>query len=110
MFDDRLKKLREKRGLTLTKVAADLNIPKTTYSNYERDLREPTAMTILKIATYFDVSPDFLFGFTPANKKSSPPELDDERESIVKLLRTLKDSELEELENFVDYLLYKRGR
>ena len=64
MFDDRLKKLRKSKGLTSSRVAADLNLPPTTYSNYELDKREPTAMTLIKIARYFDVSIDYLCGYS----------------------------------------------
>ncbi len=64
MFDDRLKNLRKAKGLTSSRVAADLDLPPTTYSNYELDKREPSAMTLIKIARYFDVSIDYLCGYT----------------------------------------------
>ncbi len=40
MFDNRLKQLREARGLTMRQAAADLDIPYTTYVHYEKDENE----------------------------------------------------------------------
>lgn len=110
MIKDRLKLLRQEKNITMKQASKELQMPYTTYVNYEKGINEPNNEVLVKLAVFYGVSADYLLGNVPANKKSSPPELDDERESIVKLLRTLNDSELVELENFVDYLLHKRGR
>ena len=67
MFDNRLKKLRMAKNLTQEEVAKALGLPKTTYCNYERDEREPSAMTLLKISAYFGVS-SIIFVETRAKK------------------------------------------
>jgi len=63
MFNDRLRNLRMSKGITAKRAANDLGLPYTTYLGYERDEREPTADTLIRIAKYFDVSIDYLLGF-----------------------------------------------
>lgn len=63
MFDERLKKLREERGLTQKQVAEALNMNPRTYSSYENNEREPNSEILLLIADLFDVSIDYLVGY-----------------------------------------------
>ena len=63
IFDDRLKKMRIARGLSQTQIAKELGMPQKTYCNYERNEREPSSTTLIKIATYFGVSLDYLLNY-----------------------------------------------
>ncbi len=63
-FGDRLKGLRKERKLRQDDVACALNISRQTVSKYERGEREPDFFMLLKIAEYFRVSLDWLFGRT----------------------------------------------
>lgn len=58
----RLKKLREKSNLTQEELAKRLEMPRSTYSNYESGKREPDFYTAKKIADFFGVSVDYLLG------------------------------------------------
>lgn len=53
---NRIKGIRTKKGLKQRQVATDLNIPYSTYSNYENNNREPSYEVLQQIAKYFDVS------------------------------------------------------
>jgi transcriptional regulator with XRE-family HTH domain len=64
MFNDILRKTRENAGYSQKQVADLLNIPDTTYRNYENTSREPDFNTLLKIAEIFNVSVDYLLGKT----------------------------------------------
>lgn len=59
---NKIKSLREARGLTMKDVAAAVGLPYTTYVNYEKGAREPSSETLSKIADYFSVSVDYLIG------------------------------------------------
>lgn len=61
-FHSRIKKLREASGLKQTELAQKLNIPRTTYSNYENARREPDFNTLKILAEFFDCSIDYLLG------------------------------------------------
>lgn len=71
MFRERLRQLRNSKGMTQEELALNLGINKSTYSGYEND-REPDFTTLLHIASYFNVTVDYLLGvselqFAPQN-------------------------------------------
>lgn len=57
-----IKSLRTENNLSMAQAARELDIPYTTYVNYEKGEREPNSEMLVKIATYFDVSVDYLIG------------------------------------------------
>ncbi|ALA55026.1 helix-turn-helix transcriptional regulator [Shouchella clausii] len=61
---ERIRSLREKEELTQKQLAEKLKIPHQNLSNYERNFRQPDYETLNKIASYFDVSVDYLLGRT----------------------------------------------
>ena len=61
-FGQRLKELREERGLTQKQVADELGIHSVTYLHYEKSQREPPLLLLAQMANYFDVTVDFLLG------------------------------------------------
>lgn len=71
---DRLRKLREQKGLTQTEFAARLKIPNQNVSNYERGFRQPDYETLQRFADYFEVTTDYLLG--REDKKSANEEYD----------------------------------
>ncbi|RKJ51439.1 XRE family transcriptional regulator [Butyricicoccus sp. 1XD8-22] len=63
-FGDKLKQLRVNSNLTQKQLGKLLDLAESTIGMYERNEREPDYKTLLKIADYFDVSLDSLFGRT----------------------------------------------
>ena len=61
---ERLKYLREKKGLTQKDVAIKLGLEPAAISKYELDMREPNIEALKKLATIFNVSIDYLLGRT----------------------------------------------
>lgn len=57
---NRIRELRLERGLNMRETAKALNLPYTTYVNYEKGAREPNSEMLVKIANFFDVSIDYL--------------------------------------------------
>lgn len=62
IFSQRLKDLRQEKGLTLKQVSALLNIPLSTYANYEQGVREPSIAMLNALCDVYDVSSDYLIG------------------------------------------------
>lgn len=60
MFNEKLKNLREYQEMSQAEVSLQLGLPKSTYSRYETGASEPNFKTLKKLATFFDVSIDYL--------------------------------------------------
>lgn len=68
-FVDRLLELRRGAGLTQKQVADALDIHSVTYLHYEKDQREPPLELLVRMAAFFDVTPDWLLGVEPPTKQ-----------------------------------------
>ena len=60
----RLRELRKNEGLTQAEVEKNVNIERTTYVRYEKGQISPPDKMIGKLASFFDVSTDYLLGRT----------------------------------------------
>lgn len=69
-FADRLKQLREIRGITSAALADALGITHQSLSLYENAKRTPNAIVLHDIAVYFDVTSDFLLGISGEKNES----------------------------------------
>lgn len=69
MANNRLKLLREEKGLSQREIAKKLHIPPTTYGGYENNKREPNSEMLITLADFFNCSIDYLLGRsdTPIN-------------------------------------------
>lgn len=89
MFSKRLKQLREEKGYNQEYVAEYLGVKQQTYSRYENNVTEPDINTIIKLATLFDVSSDYLLGlseFRNGNLDQLPNEIKNEVKSFIEYL------------------------
>jgi len=62
-FGIRIKHLRQGSNLTQVQVAERLHISKAMVSSYETNIRLPSYDVLIKIATLYGVTVDFLLGF-----------------------------------------------
>ncbi len=62
LFPTRLRRLRERRGISRSALGECCGLSKSIISKYERGEREPTAGSLRKLADFFDVSSDYLLG------------------------------------------------
>ena len=72
-FAERLKKLREARGMSQVEFAEKMNTAQTTIGNYEAGKREPSFDRLSEMATFFGVSLDYLVGRTDDPAKEYKP-------------------------------------
>lgn len=59
---ERIRILRERKGLSQTCLASKLGIPNQSLSNYERGYRCPPSDVLKKMADFFQISVDYLLG------------------------------------------------
>ena len=67
-MESRIKQLREKRGLIQEILAAELGITQQMLSKYERDVTLIKVDILKKIATYFNVTTDYLWGVSDVKR------------------------------------------
>jgi transcriptional regulator with XRE-family HTH domain len=85
-FAKRLRDLREERGLSQEELGARIGVDRSTVTSYETEKSFPKPDILPKIASYFDVSIDYLMG------------QEDDRRSLKQLVReaVAPDPELRE--------------
>ena len=63
-FGERLKQLIDENGITQRQLSRELNMAPTTLSGYANGYREPDFFTLTQFADYFQVSVDYLIGYS----------------------------------------------
>lgn len=63
-MENRIKNLREKRGLIQEILASELGITQQMLSKYERDITVIKVDILKKLAEYFNVTTDYLLGLS----------------------------------------------
>lgn len=105
MVGERLRMLREAKGLTKKQAALELGMPYTTYLHYEDNSNQPNNEVLVKLAIYYQISVDWLLNYTPKSE-SPPPE--NKWEALESLLDSLSESEVKEVWSYVKFLHWKR--
>ena len=91
LFKDRLVFLRKELNLTQYQLAEKLGFSRGQIGNYEQGSREPDQETLLKIASFFDVSVDYLLGKSDYRKFNPEKLTDKDKKDIQKDLKNIMD-------------------
>ncbi|WP_342538498.1 helix-turn-helix domain-containing protein [Sporosarcina sp. FSL K6-1540] len=90
ILSDKLRKLRATTNYTQSEFAKKIEVARTTYAMYEQGHREPDYEILQKIATFYNVSTDYLLGMTD-NPNHSKSENKDEKDIAKRLEEFKKD-------------------
>ncbi len=99
---ERLAELREKLGLKQEDVAHAIGVHRTTYTKYERGTSEPDFATLIKIATFFHVSIDYLLGYDAAPDANIDLSADEMR--VIFSMRQLNEEGRHALDAYITFL------
>lgn len=101
---NRLKSLREERGLKQIDVANAIGVALTTISGYELNTRTPSVEVLEKLAEFFGVTPNSLLG-----KGDSLSDLEETFPEGVRVLRRANNEMTEEqkkqLVKYIDFMI-----
>ena len=61
-FSQRLRELRQDKGLSMKQLAKELGTTDAAVSNWENGINEPKISYLKSIAVYFNVTADYLIG------------------------------------------------
>lgn len=106
----RIKELRLRKGINMREAARLLDMPYTTYVNYEKGLREPTSEVLIQLADFFNTSVDYIVG--RSSSVTDTVSLPKNSGNILRLAgrdgsyeeRTLSDEQLAMLKSLIDQL------
>ena len=87
---ERLRALRNERGITQTELSKRIGLSKAMISSYELEQRQPSYAALIKLATYFRVSTDFLLGLEKKRTVSIDGLREQEIEVVVKMIDVLR--------------------
>lgn len=113
-LQERIKILREEKGITQQEVANYLNVERATISGYETKGKQPDLQKLGRLAKVFGVSLDFLitgeepkinFDFTVSSEKETAID-----ENIYSLYSALNYKGKKELERYIKYLYFRQHR
>lgn len=104
VFQERLLQVIEEKKVKPTTVANDLGISKATLSKYLSDSnKEPMLSFMLKLAEYFDVSAEWLYGAVTERRPFKEPKL-------VEIYEKLSELGKKEVFAFAEFILSKEGK
>ena len=83
---NRIRELREHKGLRQIDVAQATGIDQKTLSNYETEKTNPDSYALIRLADFFNVSIDYLVG------RSNSTIAEDDRQEIRRRLTAIEDN------------------
>lgn len=103
-FGDRLRELREEKGITQKELGRVVSISERVIGYYEANDRFPKDENILKIiADYFDVSVDYLIGRT-SSRKSLSEYIAEAKTSYNLNVGDLPDEAIKQVEDYIELI------
>lgn len=85
-----LRNLLEQDGITQKQLAQALNISTTTLNGYVQNRRQPDAKMVIRLASYFHTTTDYLYGLTTLREPLVTPFNAEERH-LVNIYRAIPD-------------------
>lgn len=61
-FAERLKELRNEKGISQIKLAKFINVSDASINRWEKDLNSPSIESIIELCKFFECSSDYLIG------------------------------------------------
>lgn len=93
IYKERLKQVREDKNINQIETAKILNISNSAYERYENEHDTFPINHLIKICDYFNVSLDYLFGFTDIPNYKNIHEITKEK-AILRLKEFRKENKL----------------
>ncbi len=104
----RIRDLREDRDLTQDALCKELNMHKTTYTNYEQGKHSVPLDFAVILADYYNVSVDYIAGRTDCTRSVACSKLTPDEEMIIKMFLRLSERNKGRVEQFMEQLYDKQ--
>ena len=107
ILSERLKELRNERGISQYKLVDELRLSRGQLSNYEQGTREPDYDTLILLANYYNVSLDYLLGVSNVRKRFTDNQTQAEANQLVSDIFSLTEQSYFQLESFLELLQFR---
>ena len=87
-----LRNLLDEEGITQKQLAEALNLSTTTLNGYIKNRRQPDAKNIIRLASYFHTTTDYIYGLTSFREPMSIPYSTEERH-LVNIFRGIPEEQ-----------------
>lgn len=101
---EKLKELREAKKVTQSQLGEYIGAKKSAISLWESGKRQPDQETLVRLASYFDVSVDYLLGLDSAEQTEKAPTPDDARAEAKMLLEGMDDEQYKAALQYLKFL------
>lgn len=105
---ERLKELREAKKVTQSQLGEYIGAKKSAISLWESGKRQPDQETLVRLASYFGVSVDYLLGREDSPTPTQQNALDDKIAQATRLLEGLNDENFRVAVEYIKYLAEKK--
>lgn len=107
MFNERMKALREEKGLYQKELAEKLSISRASIAMYESGERIPNLESLVNIADFFEVSLDYLLGRinNRALDRAIPGKVDQEFVNLATQIVNFSDDEREIIFDHIQFAI-----
>jgi transcriptional regulator with XRE-family HTH domain len=102
MFKERLKELRKEFNMTQKQLGEKLNLTNATIGMYESGVRNPEIKTMITLADLFNVSADYLLGFS--DFRQTPEQILNGPAKVYIMTREINDLPEEAIEKVDEYI------
>ncbi len=102
-----IRELREAAHLAQNELATKLQLPQSTLSQYETGARRIELDAAKKLASFFNVTLDEIYGYTPNTKKAPGAKAGSNKDIAMEALRSLPPEGQKDAADYLRYLLTK---
>lgn len=103
-FSRKVKELRERKGLTMEKLANELGVSKSRVNMWENNGTVPRQDVLIQLSQYFGVSSDVLLGTGYFSNTTSISD------SIQRKMKDLDSEETKKVDAYIDEILKNKAR
>ena len=103
-LSQRLRELRNAKGMSQYKLADELSLSRGLLGNYEQGTREPDYNTLLLLANYYNVSLDYLLGASNVCKRFTDEQTHARDSQLVSDIFALSEYSYTQLQAYIDLL------
>lgn len=101
---EKLKELREAKNMTQSQLGEYIGAKKSAISLWESGKRQPDQETLMRLASYFSVTVDYLLGHESPDQIEKAPAPDDARAEAKMLLEGMDDEQYQAALQYLKFL------